>query len=76
MKKKKKSTNRSSLKKNKSKNCVNDDEKEEKDDKAESDVIAIGRGSQSEKKMENEPNIENSKRKKSKTPIKKKSRKH
>ena len=76
MKKKKKSTNRSSLKKNKSKNCVNDDEKEEKDDKAESDVIAIGRGSQSEKKMENEPNIENSKRKKSKTPNKKKSRKH
>ena len=74
MKKKRKSTNRSSLKKNKSKNCANDEEKEEKDDKAKSEVIAIG--SKSEKKLENEPNIENSKRRKSKTPNKKKSRKH
>ena len=74
VKKKRKSTNRSSLKKNKSKNCVKDEEKEEKEEKAESEIINIG--SKSEKKLEMEPNINNSKRKKSKTPNKKKSRKH
>ena len=83
VKKKRKSTNRSSLKKNKSKNCVKDEEKEEKKEKEEKEekeekpeYVDMTLGSKSEKKLENEPIINNSKRKKSKTPNKKKSRKH
>ena len=74
IKKKKKSTNRSSLKKNKNKNCVKNEENEEEKEKNESEEFALG--SRSVHKIEDEPCINNSKRKKSKTPNKKKSRKH
>ena len=50
------------------------EEKEEKEEKPEYGDMTLG--SKSEKKLENEPIINNSKRKKSKTPNKKKSRKH
>ena len=77
VKKKRKSTNRSSLKKNKSKNCAKNEETEEKEEKEETyeseDVNLLIR---SANKLEEDSSINNSKRKKSKTPNKKKSRKH
>ena len=73
-KKKRKSTNRASLKKNKSKNCAKNEETEEKVEINESEEIDVG--TRSAHKLEVDSTINNSKRKKSKTPNKKKSRKH
>ena len=73
-KKKRKSTNRASLKKNKSKNCAKNEETEEKIEINESEEIDVG--TRSAHKLEVDSTINNSKRKKSKTPNKKKSRKH
>ena len=76
-KKKRKSTNRSSLKKNKSKNCQKNEENEDKEEKEETNESEeINLGSRSVNKLIVDSGINNSKRKKSKTPNKKKSRKH
>ena len=74
VKKKRKSTNRSSLKKNKSKICAKNEENEEKEETYESEEINFG--NRSDLKLEVDSSINNSKKKKSKTPNKKKSRKH
>ena len=69
--KKRKSTNHNSIRKNKSKNC---DKNEEKENNNESEEMLMG--TRSEKKLEETESINNSKRKKSKTPNKKKTKKH
>ena len=73
VKKKRKSTNRSSLKKNKSKICAKDNNIE-KGEMAQSEEIDLG--TRSAHKFVEDTTVNNSKRKKSKTPNKKKSRKH
>ena len=65
------------MKKNKSKNCAKNEENEESPENVEiTESEDINVGTRSAHKFEEEPTINNIKRKKSKTPNKKKSRKH